>query len=132
VPRCRRLTPGVACSSGERRPVTPEVAGSSPVAPVSVLQVGLLLFRTCSRIKGLEAPAFRDATLPFDSGATRAAAPTSGEAGRVGKAPTLRFRWLTQKLQLPGSGSSIRLAAPAGTSDATTVTRSTLPSFRTM
>ena len=36
-----------------------------------------------------------------------------------------------QKGQVPGLGASIRLAASAGTSEATTVTRSTLPSLRT-
>jgi hypothetical protein len=36
-----------------------------------------------------------------------------------------------QKGQFPGFGSSIRLANPVGTSDTTTVTRSTRPSLRT-
>ena len=65
-----------------------------------------------------------DRTRPCGSGPRR---------GRVGERPTLRVRF--NRLEggaVAGFGWSIRLANPAGTRETTTVTRSTLPSLRTM
>ena len=57
-----------------------------------------------------------------------------GEGGRSPTAALVRIRGQgahAQKGQVPGLGASIRLVASAGISEATTVTKSTLPSLRT-
>jgi hypothetical protein len=78
-----------------------------------------------ARVRALRPRAARWLTSsPLFGASARAAVPTAAALAVV-------FQF-AQNGQLPGSGSSIRLAAADGTSETTIVTRSTLPSFRTV